>query len=169
MKRKQQGLATVEFAIVGALMLLLLLAVIEFGRMVFIWNSATEATRRGVRVAVVCPVNDPAIANITVFNDSTTAGASNLLTGLSTSDVVIRYLKNDGSPADCSGCNCDDSCGDSQFVDIKYVEVSIPNYQHTLLLPAPFNATVTMPPFTSTLPRESLGVVPGVGPQCTYS
>ena len=122
-----------------------------------------------MRVAVVCPVNDPAIANITVFNDSTTAGASSLLTGLSTSDVVIRYLKNDGSPADCSSCNCDDSCGDSPFVDIKYVEVSIPNYQHTLLLPAPLNATVTMPPFSSTLPRESLGVVPGVGTQCTYS
>jgi hypothetical protein len=168
MKRKQQGIATVEFAVVGALMLLILFAVIEFGRLVFVWNSATEATRRGVRVAVVCPVNDPAIANIAVFNDSTTSGPSNLVNGLSTNDILIEYLKNDGSVANCSGCNCDDSCGDDPFISIKQVQVSIPNYQHTLLLPY-YNKTLTMPPFTSTLPRESLGVVPAVGTQCTYS
>jgi hypothetical protein len=169
MKSKQQGIATVEFAVVGALMLLLLFAVIEFGRMVFVWNSATEATRRGVRVAVVCPVNDPAIANIAVFNNAVTPGASSLLSGLSTADVVVRYLRDDGTPADCSGCNCDDSCGDSPFVSIKYVEVSIPSYAHVLLLPPPLDKTITMPPFTSTLPRESLGIVPGVGTQCTFS
>jgi hypothetical protein len=168
MKRKQQGIATVEFAVVGALMLLILFAVIEFGRLVFVWNSATEATRRGVRVAVVCPVNDPAIANIAVFNDSTTSGASSLVNGLSTNDILIEYLKNDGSVANCSGCNCDDSCGDDPFISIKQVQVSIPNYQHNLLLPY-YNKTLTMPPFTSTLPRESLGVVPAVGTQCTYS
>ena len=161
-------MATVEFAVVGALMLLLLFAAIEFGRLVFIWNSATEATRRGVRVAAVCPVNDPAIANITVFNDATASGASSLLNGLSSSDVRVEYLKDDGSPADCSGCNCDDSCGDDPFVSIKYVEVSIPAYRYTLLLPPPFNVTITMPPFESTLPRESLGVVPDVGTQCKY-
>jgi len=166
LKHRQQGLATVEFAIIGALMLLLLFAVIEFGRLVFVWNSATEATRRGVRVAVVCPINDPAIANITVFNDATTPGASSLLNGISTANVLVEYLDSSGTPVDCSGCNCDDSCGDPPFVSIKSVQVSIINYQHTLFMPP---LTLTMPPFTSSLPRESLGVVPGVGVQCTYS
>jgi len=169
MKRKQQGIATVEFAVVGALMLLLLLAVIEFGRMVYVWSSATEATRRGVRVAVVCPIHDPAIASVAVFNDAATTGASSLLSGLSTSDVLVRYLDNNGDTVDCDACGCDGSCGVDVYTDIKHVEVSILNYQHTLLLPPPFNVTVTMPPFTSTLPRESLGVVPGVGTQCTFS
>jgi hypothetical protein len=169
LKHRQQGLATVEFAVIAALMLLLLFAVIELSRLVFVWNSATEATRRGVRVAVVCPINDPAIANIAVFNDATTPGASSLLNGLSTSDVLVEYLDSGGNPVDCSGCNCDDSCGDPPYVSIKYVQVSIPNYTHTLMLLPPFNVTLTMPPFTSSLPRESLGVVPGVGTQCTYS
>jgi len=148
--------------------LLLALAVLEFGRLVFVWNSATEATRRGVRVAVVCPVNDPAVANVTVFNDSATPGASAWITGLSSTDVVVDYLDINGNILDCTGCNCDDSCGDAPYISIQYVQVAINNYQHTLLLPPPFNVTLTMPPFTSSLPRESLGVVPGIGTQCTF-
>lgn len=168
MRKRQQGLATVEFAIIGALMLLLLLAVIEFGRLIFVWNSATEATRRGVRVAVVCPINDPAIANVTVFNDDSTSGPSAALYGLDSSDVVVRYLMADGiTEPDCIACECDDSCGTTDsYADIKYVQVGIVGYQHTLLLP--FGVTLPMPPFTTTLPRESLGVVPGVGTQCTF-
>jgi len=166
--KKQQGLATVEFAIVGALLMLLLLGVIEFARLVFVWNSATEATRRGARVAVVCPVNDPAIRNVAVFNDPATPGASSLLPGLSTADVRVRYLDAGGNAVDCTYCNCDDTCGDAPFVSIKYVQVSIENYRHTLLLPPPLNKTLTMPAFESTLPRESLGVVPDVGSQCTF-
>jgi len=165
----QKGVATVEFAIVGALLLLVLLAIVEFGRLAFVWNSATEATRRGVRVAVVCPVNDPAIYNVTVFNDATTPGASALLPGLSTANISVDYLDAGGNPLTCSVCNCDNTCGDAPFISIKYVQVSINNYQHTLLLPPPFNLTLTVPAFTSTLPRESLGVVPGVGTLCTFS
>jgi len=167
-KKNQQGLATVEFAIVGALLMLIMLAVIEFGRLVFVWNTATEATRRGVRVAVVCPVNDPAISNITVFNDDTTSGPSALLPGLSTANIQVDYLDAGGNPLACTACNCDDTCGDPPFVSIKYVQVSINNYQHSLLLPPPFNLTLTLPAFESTLPRESLGVVPGVGTLCTF-
>ena len=121
-----------------------------------------------MRVAVVCPVNDPAISNVTVFNDDTTSGPSALLPGLSTANVAVDYLDAGGNTLDCTGCNCDDTCGDPPFVSIKYVQVGINNYQHSLLLPPPFNVTLTLPAFTSTLPRESLGVVPGVGTQCTF-
>ena len=168
MKKKQQGVATVEFAIIGALLMLLLLGVIEFARLVFVWNTATEATRRGARIAAVCPVNSPAIRNVSVFNDNSTSGPSAWITGLSTADVRVEYLNDSGNPVDCTYCNCDDSCGDASFVSIKYVQVSINNYQHTLLLPPPFNVTFTMPAFETTLPRESLGVVPGVGSQCPF-
>ena len=168
MKKKQQGLATVEFAIVGALLLLLLLAVIEFARLVFVWNTATEATRRGARVAAVCPVNAPAIQNVAVFNDDATSGPSAWMTGVSSADVRVEYLDAGGNPVDCTYCNCDDTCGDASFVSIKYVQVGIENYQHTLLLPPPFNVTIPMPAFETTLPRESLGIVPGVGSQCTF-
>ena len=173
MRSRQQGFATIEIAVIGGLMLLLLLAVIEFGRLVFVWNTATEATRRGVRVAVVCPINSLAVANVTVFNDyDAAAGPSALLTGLSTANVSVEYLDAAGDPVACSsGCNCNQTsnCGDPPYASIQYVQVGIENYQHTLLLPWPLDVTLTMPPFTSTLPRESLGAVPGVGTLCTFS
>lgn len=170
MNKRQKGLYTVEFAIVAMLMLILLFGVVEFGRALFVWNSLAELTRKGVRVAVVCPVNDQAIKNIAVFNDNTTPGASRLIVGLSSANVEVDYLDAASNPLICDGCNCDDSCGDDAFTDIRYVQVRISGYQHNLLLPPPLNATITVPDtlFESTLPRESLGVVPGVGTLCSF-
>ena len=171
MRKRQQGLATVEFAVIGALMPLLLLAVIEFGRLLFVWNSATEATRRGARIAVVCPVNDPAIENVTMFNHRSTSGDSALLSGLSTANVGVRYLDVNGATLNCTGCDCNqditNTCGDPPYASIQYVQVRITNYVHTLLLPV--SVTLNMPEFETTLPRESLGIVPGVvGIQCGF-
>ena len=95
-------------------------------------------------------------------------GGSAWMTGVSSVDVRVEYLDAGGNPVDCTYCNCDDTCGDASFVSIKYVQVGIENYQHTLLLPPPFNVTIPMPAFETTLPRESLGIVPGVGSQCTF-
>ena len=67
-RRRQSGVAVVEFAIVGALALILIFAVLEIARAFFVANALTEATRRGARMAVVCPVNDPAIAQVATFN-----------------------------------------------------------------------------------------------------
>ena len=44
----------VEFAIVAVVFFMLLLGIMDFGRMLFQWNAAAEATRWGARVAVVC-------------------------------------------------------------------------------------------------------------------
>lgn len=172
MKMRQKGLTTVEFAIIGALFFIVLFGVIEFGRMLFVWNTLTEATRRGARVAAVCPVNHPAIARKTVFNDENTDGSSPILSNLSTDDVEVQYLEDDGDVIADPVAN---------FSDIAYVRVSISGgsdgvagYQHDLLvLPAlipGLTGTLTAPEFETTLPRESLGVVPGIAePQCPFS
>jgi hypothetical protein len=54
MKRGQIGATTVELALVLVLFFMFLLGVTDFGRMLFTWNAATEATRLGARYAVVC-------------------------------------------------------------------------------------------------------------------
>jgi hypothetical protein len=132
--KRQKGLYIVEFAIVGLLFFILLFGVIEFARALFVWNTLTEATRRGARLAVVCPVNHPSIANVTVFNAPGAPGASPILPGLSSGMVSVSY------PA-------------------GMVRVQITGYLHTLLIPL-FSATLTAPVFETTLPRESLGCVP---------
>ncbi len=153
MKHKTKGVTTVEFAIIGTLFFIVLLGVIEFGRALFVWNTLTEATRRGARIAVVCPVNHSAITRIAVFNTATTSGASPILPNLSPGNVAVDYLDRNGNPA-------------GTFLAIRYARVRITGYQHNMLIPF-FNQLLNAPAFETTLPRESLGVPRGgAGPQC---
>ena len=52
--RPQHGATIVEFALVVSVFISLLLAITDFGRILYTWNAAAEATRWGARVAVVC-------------------------------------------------------------------------------------------------------------------
>lgn len=144
MKNHQAGMVTLEFVIIGTIFFMVLFGVIEVGRLLFVWNSLAEATRRGARVAVVCPIGARAVANVAVFNAAaSTSVNSPVIYNLSTSNILVRYLDKDGSPG-----------GTAQTT--QYVQVSITGYQHTLLIPL-VNVTVSAPAFTVTLPRESLG------------
>lgn len=145
---RQKGLAAVEFAIVGALAITLVMAVLEISRAMFVANALGEATRRGARMAVVCPVNDPAIAEVATFNAPGGGTVSPLVKNLDTSDFEIAYLNGAGGVID------DPEAG---FFQISYVRVRVTNFQHTLIIPF-VNVTFTMPQFTTILPRESLGI-----------
>ena len=57
-QHRQRGAALVEFALVASLgFILLLLASFELGRLLFVFNTASEATRLGARLAIVCDAN----------------------------------------------------------------------------------------------------------------
>jgi Flp pilus assembly protein TadG len=149
--RRQGGTTTVEFAIIGMVAMLCLLGVIEVSRLLFTINTLGEATRRGARLAAVCPVNDPAIAQMTVFNSS---GGTNspIINGLSTANVQLEYLLADGTPM----LSTTDFSDPANFGLINYVRVQIVNYVYQWIFPGGF--TFAMPPQPSTFPRESLGV-----------
>jgi hypothetical protein len=51
--RRSRGQALVEFALVFPIIVLLLLAMFDFGRAIFLYNGLTNAAREGVRLAVV--------------------------------------------------------------------------------------------------------------------
>lgn len=148
--QKQQGITTVEFAIIATLAMLVMLSVLELGRLLFVMNSLGEATRRGARMAVVCPIDDPAIARTAVFSTSGGGDGSPVLHDFSTSNIQLDYLGAGGQVVDATD--------PTNFTQIRYVRVGVVNFQHTMLIFAPFNASFMMPPFESTLPRESLGV-----------
>lgn len=148
----QSGLATVEFAIVGLWFLIVLFAVLEFGRLLYTVNILSETVRRAARVAVVCPINDPNIVQAAMFG----GGADSALLGnLNADNLQLTYL-------DEAGAAVADPVGG--FSSIRYVQASIVGYQHTLLIPM-LQQTLSVPLFLATLPRESLGVSPE-GVQC---
>jgi len=148
LRRNQLGMSTVEFAIVGSTFFLILFAVVEFGRLMFVLNTLDEVTRRGARLAAVCPIDNASQS----FVQDQARFNGNHLNGLTAEMVDLAYLTADGSPADLSDIT-------AAIPSIRYVRASINNYQHQLLVPI-LNLTVPAPDFSTTIPSESLGVHP---------
>lgn len=144
----QKGFSTVEFAIVAAVLLTVILGVIDISRLFFSVAALSEGTRRGARMAAVCPVNDPAIALAAVFGGS---GDSPIVGGLRTDHVDVDYLDESGAPIP------DPSPG-AGFKAIEYVRVRLNGgFQLRSVIPG-FSRLIPLPDFEATLPRESLGI-----------
>ena len=148
MRRLQAGLTSVEFAIVAVLLVIVLFAVMEFGRALYVMNTLTEGTRRAARLAAVCPVGDPKPASVAIFDSG--GGHSGAIAGLTTANVLVQYLDVNGAPIANPGAA-------ANFGLINYVRVSIVGFNMQLLIPT-LTPTISMSGFAATLPRESLGV-----------
>ena len=149
MRNNQQGTTTVEFAILAPVLFVLIFGVIEIGRAFLVWNSIGEATRRGARLAAVCPVNHGSISKVSMFNAPDGGSESELFNGLTDANISLEYLNDGGNTTNV-------------FTEIKSVRVGVRNYQHNLLIPF-FNISITVPEFSTTIPAESLGYIPDLG------
>lgn len=123
---RQRGAAAVEFAIVCALFLMILLGVVEMSRLLWTWNAAAEATRLGARLAVVCDINDPIIKT----------RMRQMLPALTNGNITLQYF-----PAACSASSC------------KSVRVTLAGYTHVPIIPFAALA-IPIAPFQTTLPKE---------------
>ncbi len=129
---RQRGMAAVEFALVVSVLTLLLFGAIEIARVMWVWNAAGDATRLGARLAVVCDLDATAIK----------ARMAQHLTNLDAeARITITY-----SPSGCSAQAA------------PYCEaVTVALAGSTLDTALPFASfTPTLPPFTTTLTRESM-------------
>jgi Flp pilus assembly protein TadG len=149
MKARQTGLTTVEFAVTGAVALTVLIGAIEMGITLYVWNTIGEATRRAARLAVVCPINDPAIKQNALVVPSGNGTSSQVLPGLTPGNVSLSYLDATGAAT-------------TSYSSVAYVQVQISGYSQTLYIPF-VTSTITVPPFTTTVPAESMGWMPDLG------
>jgi hypothetical protein len=129
MKSLQRGATLIEFALVSVLFFMFLLGVIDFGRMLFTWSAATEATRVGARYAVVC---DDGMRYAAVLQRM-----QQRLPQITSASV--QWL-----PDGCSSSNCEG------------VAVSITGLDYQWLAPIPDAARplIPMPSFRTYLTRE---------------
>jgi Flp pilus assembly protein TadG len=147
MKRhSQSGVTTIEFAIIGTVMMVVVFGIIEMGRALYTINVLTEAARRGARMAAVCPVGDPKAASVAIFDSGN--GTSSVVPGLSTSNIQIQYLDSNGAAVANPAAN---------FSSIRYVQSSIVSFTLPLYIPV-LLPTLNLSGFTATMPRESLGI-----------
>jgi hypothetical protein len=134
---------------IALLFFAILFAIIEFSRALFVWNALTEATRRGARMAVICPYQSPIPARVAIFDViAGSLGTSPIIIGLTPAMVNVRYLNAAGAV-------------EANQTLIKFAEVSISGYAHNLLIPL-WGRSIPVGPFAfkTTLPTESLGAVP---------
>lgn len=102
--RRQRGIAMIEFAIGLPILLFLLLATAEFGRMISQYDTLTKAVQDGARYAAstasggttglvnITPAIQSSVANLVVSGSIN--GGSPLLPGLSTSNVTVANAGN---------------------------------------------------------------------------
>ena len=177
-KKSQRGVAAVEFALAGVVFFLLLLSAIEFGRLLYVWNTVQEVTRNAARQAVVTDFTDTAaiaaIQRSAVFRlDDGPLPASSEITN---ARVNIRYLNalgNEPTPTPSSPGDNIAACIDASRVAscIRFVEVcvstgttcqtgqSIP-FQPMIGLFSAFTTDLKIPLSTVRMPAESLGFRP---------
>jgi hypothetical protein len=130
LKLRQAGATMVEFALVLVVFLTFLLGITDFGRMLFTWNAAAEATRAGARYAVVC---DDTGKQALVL-----ARMQNLLPQIN--NITVEWTPAGCSPETCEGASV-------KIVGLNYHWIS-PMAGVAAL------ADIPMPTFETYLPRE---------------
>jgi Flp pilus assembly protein TadG len=118
-RQKNKGVYTVEFTLVSALFLLTIFMVMEAIRYMYLMNAASEITRRGARLAVVCDVGAGGIVSEMAAR----------FPNLTAQNVNINYL-----PPGCGQGNCQTvTVGLTGLsTTIVGVTVNIPNFTTTL-------------------------------------
>ena len=81
-----RGQGLVEFALVFPVLIVLLLAIFDVGRLVFAYNDITNAARVGARTAIVNQTSGA--ARTATINQATSLGLTN-------ANVTVTYLKPD--------------------------------------------------------------------------
>lgn len=141
--RHQSGAAATEFAIVSVLFFALVIAVIEFARLMVIYVSAVEATRLGARVAAVCNISDA---------PKVMARMQGRLPLLQPSNILITYPYRTGCPS-ATNYYC---CPVAQAgCEEEPVRVRIQNLTVQLSIPL-VPLTFPVPDFVTSVPAESL-------------
>ena len=183
----QRGVAAVEFALIAVVFFMVLLGIAEFGRIMYVWNTTQEVTRRAAREAVVrdfSAAETAAIKREAIFQAGT-SGTVSLPAGVEITNATVRlvYLTVDAGgntvaitagnmPADPA--DNISACGDAARVFtscIRFVQAciavddacvsSIP-YQPMVLLLANLgiDLAINIPASSVVMPAESLGFAP---------
>lgn len=160
--KNEQGSTVVELAMVATLFFMVLIGVIEFGRLLYTHNALNDAARRGARYASIhkqaeidC-VRDVIIYgenHITKTGNTCTAqpGAVPLVNHIDTATINVAY---EGANVDA-----DPEIDTSYGTNLGTVTVSIEGYDFTMMIPV-VNLQLTLPNYQTTLTAESAGEEP---------
>lgn len=140
-RRTSLGATTVEFALALLVYLMLLLGIVDFARMLFTWNAASEATRYGARYAAVC--------------DDTTKQAA-VLARMQLLLPQVQTISVSWLPSSCTAATC-------EGVSVGITNL---NYQWISPITSALAPLIPMPTFSTYLPREVMRQDPNSNAIC---
>jgi hypothetical protein len=178
---RESGVAAVEFALLTMIFFTFVFGIIEVSRLLFVYNTLQEVTRRGAAAAVSVYPSDPdAIAKVkqnAIFRDS--PGPLLLAAPITDQHVRISYLKFDLSvipaaswPASAASnrqiCMADPHATNCiRFVQVQICDIGATNtcepVRSQMLLPL-IDLRIPLHKATTISQVESLGYVPGTLP-----
>lgn len=138
MSKSQSGTAIIEFALSFVVFWIAFIAVIEFGRLMFAWNTASEATRIAARLASICDMGPGQQGRIRDRVSHFIEASGQVSVDGRTDWLTLGY-----QPAGCDASNC------------QYVEAQLSNLHPRLMIPF-VSPTVTLPSNRIRVPRESM-------------
>jgi len=156
---RQHGAAVVEFAMISLIFFTLLFGALELARMMYIYNTLQEVTRRAAREMTVRWITQEAtVKTLALFGSASLPGGAMI----DSSSINIEYLTADGNPVTVFPSDPSDNlsaCGDATRTAscIYSVRVTInpTNYSPMLSLFSAFN--IAMPGSSVTMHAESMG------------
>ena len=157
--RRARGVATVEFALVCMIFFTLIFGTLEFARMLYVYNTLQEVTRRAAREMTVRWIDqEAAVKTLALFGEATLpAGAE-----ITASSINIEYLNANGNVVTSFPSNPGDNlsaCGDAARTAncIYSVRVSINAGNYIPMLSIFSFLGLALPSSSVTMHAESMG------------
>ena len=158
-RRRLGGVATIEFSLVCLVFFTFLLGAIEFARLLYVFNTLQEVTRRAAREMTVHWINqEAAVKTLALFGAAALPGGAEI----TASSIKIEYLTADDSivtsfPSD-PGDNLS-ACGDAARTAscIYSVRVSINAGNYIPMLSIFSFLGLALPSSSVTMHAESMG------------
>ena len=98
---QERGAAAVEMALITPLLILLIFAIIDFGRYFFVDISVNAAAHEAARVGSLYPVSGAKMQAVAAGTAPFAAGMANVLGGTSTLTVKVAVCPQDATGATC--------------------------------------------------------------------
>jgi Flp pilus assembly protein TadG len=147
--KRERGNSLVEGALVIGMFLMMLIAIIDFGQVLFVHATLTERVRNAVRLAVLDSSCDATCVQNLVLYRSKTVPDSNRstdgigLVNLTAANVVVTVPDDATTSTGSTLAN-------------RRLTVTLTNYQYVVVAPFIWHAgTAQMKPITATAPVES--------------
>lgn len=155
LRKNERGTTIAEFAVVATVFFIIIIGIIEFGRLLYTHNALTDATRRGARFAALHKEAEEELVQREVvygargeFDEEGNPLSTPLINGLTMDMVEVDYL---GKPL-----NEDGTLRTSYGTNLGTATVTIKDYKYDLLIPL-IGRQLTLPAYSTTLTAESAG------------